>query len=99
MNPWVRLCTRIYRRVARAYPHEFRMIGGDELERLGEDAAPEMWRRYGFSGLVRLLADIAMRLPAEYANELRQDVRYGVRKLRQQPRRSALGTAAPRPAA
>ena len=29
----------------------------------GRNAAPEAWRRYGFAGLVRLLADIALRLP------------------------------------
>ena len=85
MNPWVRICTSLYRRLARAYPHEFRMICGDEMERLGEDAAPEIWRRHGFSGLLRLVADIAMRLPAEYATELRQDVRYAARRLRQSP--------------
>jgi hypothetical protein len=76
---------RLYRRLARAYPHEFRMICGDEMERLGGDAAPEIWRRYGFTGMVRLLADIAMRLPGEYLSELRQDVRYSFRRLRQAP--------------
>jgi len=47
------------------------ILYGEDLERLGDDAAPEVWRRYGVFGLVRLLADIAVRLPAEYLTEIR----------------------------
>src|SRR5713226_695207 len=36
-------------------------------------------------GLVRLLADIAMRIPAEHLAELRQDIRYGLRMLARSP--------------
>ena len=78
MNPRVSLCLSLYRRLANAYPHEFRVLHGEDLERLGEDAVPDAWRRYGVFGLVRLLADIALRLPCEYLTEIRQDVVYAL---------------------
>jgi len=71
MNPWVRLCISIYRRLARAFPHQFWMIYGESMDRLGEDAAPEIWQRHGFFGLLKLVADIAARLPVEHLAELR----------------------------
>ena len=85
MNPRMSICLALYRRLASAYPHEFRILYGEDLERLGEDAAPEAWRRYGVFGLVRLLADIAVRLPAEYLTEIRQDVVYALRTLAKAP--------------
>jgi hypothetical protein len=66
VNLWVRSCQRIYRSLARAFPYEFRMICGDGLERLGEDLAPRVWQQWGVLGMVRLLGDIALRLPYEY---------------------------------
>jgi hypothetical protein len=66
MSFWVSSCQRIYRRVARTFPYEFRMICGDGLERLGEDMVPRVWRQWGVVGIVRLLADVALRLPYEY---------------------------------
>jgi predicted permease len=85
MNPRLSFCLALYRRLASAYPYEFRILYGEDLDRLGEDAAPEAWRRYGLPGLVRLLADIAVRLPAEYLAELRQDVVYALRVLAKAP--------------
>ena len=85
MNPRVVLCVRLYRALARAFPHEFQMLFGEDLERLGHDAAPEIWRRHGTWGLVRLLADIALRLPAEYLSELRGDARFALRMLAKSP--------------
>jgi len=49
-EPRVSLCLSLYRRLANAYPHEFRVLYGEDLERLGEDAVPEAWRRYGLFG-------------------------------------------------
>jgi hypothetical protein len=63
MNPRLNIGLSLYRHLANAYPHEFRMVYGEDLDRLGEDAVPEAWRRYGLFGLLRLLADIAVRLP------------------------------------
>lgn len=91
MNPLLNICLSLYRRLANAYPHEFRMIYGEDLDRLGEDAVPEAWRRYGLFGLLRLLADIAIRLPAEYLAELRQDVMYSLRVLVRSPGFTAVG--------
>src|ERR1700683_563444 len=85
MNPRLNICLALYRRLARAYPHEFRVLYGQDLERLGEDAAPDAWRRYGLPGLVRLLADIAVRLPGAYLAEIRQDVVYALRVLAKAP--------------
>jgi predicted permease len=85
MNPRSNICLTLYRRLANAYPHEFRILYGEDLERLGEDAAPEAWRRYSLFGLVRLLADLAIRLPAEYLAEIRQDVVYAMRALAKAP--------------
>ena len=75
----------LYRRLASAYPHEFRMLYGQDLDRLGEDAIPEVSRRYGIPGLLRLIADIAMRLPSTYGAEIRQDVVYAARMLAKSP--------------
>jgi hypothetical protein len=55
------------------------MVYGEDLDRLGEDAVPDAWRRYGLFGLLRLLADIAVRLPVEYLAEIRQDGPAGTR--------------------
>jgi predicted permease len=85
MSPRFRLWLALYRRLASAYPHEFRMRYGEDLDRLGEDAIPEVWRRYGVAGLVKLLADIAFRLPAMYLLEIRQDVVYALRMLAKSP--------------
>jgi macrolide transport system ATP-binding/permease protein len=85
MNPRSNIGLSLYRYLANAYPHEFRMIYGEDLDRLGEDAVPEVWRQYGLFGLVRLLADIAVRLPVEYLGEIRQDAVYAVRVLAKAP--------------
>ena len=85
MNPRVSVCLALYRRLASAYPHEFRMLYGEDLDRLGEDAIPEVWRRYGLPGLLRLLADIAIQLPATYLTEIRQDIVYAMRTLAKSP--------------
>ena len=80
-----RIGLALYRRLASAYPHEFRMLYGADLDRLGEDAIPEVWRQYGVRGVLRLLADIAVRLPATYLAEVRQDVVYALRVLAKSP--------------
>lgn len=66
MRTWMSGCQAVYRRLSRAFPHEFRMVCGDGLERLGEDLAPLIWRDQGVLGLIRLFTDIALRLPVEY---------------------------------
>jgi predicted permease len=81
----VSVCLALYRRLAGAHPHEFRMLYGEDLDRMGEDAIPEVWRRYGLPGLLRLLADIAIQLPATYLTEIRQDIIYALRTLAKAP--------------
>jgi predicted permease len=55
-----------------------------------EDSIEFVWRRHGVLGLTRLLFDIARRIPAEYASELRGDLRYGLRMLLASPGFTAL---------
>jgi predicted permease len=81
----VSLSLRIYRAIAAAFPYEFRNAYGAEMLHVTEDAIESIWRRYGARGLVRLLLDLALRLPAEYLTELAHDVRYGLRMLAGSP--------------
>ena len=76
---------RLYRALANAFPYEFKNAYGDELLQVTEDAVEFIWRTHGTWGLVRLLADIAVRVPAEHLAELRQDVRQGLRMLARSP--------------
>ena len=66
MSTFVVGCSRAYRRIARAFPHQYRAICGDGLEQLGEDVVPRVWQQYGVAGVIRLFADLAWRLPYEY---------------------------------
>lgn len=81
----VAISLRLYRALAAAFPHEFRNAYGAEMVQMTEDTIESIWRRHGVLGLARLLADIAMRVPAEHAAELRQDLRYGLRMLAGSP--------------
>jgi predicted permease len=76
---------RIYRRLAQAFPHEFKLAYGTDVMQLGEDVVEEIARRHGAAGLIRLIADIAIRVPLEYLSEMRGDMRYGLRALLKSP--------------
>ena len=79
------LAWRVYRRLAQAFPHEFKVAYGTELMQAGRDALADVAKRQGVAGLIRLIADIAIRVPAEYVTEMRGDLRYGWRALRKSP--------------
>jgi predicted permease len=81
----MKVAWRIYRRLAQAFPHEFKLAFGADMLLLGADSVNEIARRHGASGLFPLLADIAVRLPLEYLSEMRQDMRYAVRALLKSP--------------
>ena len=66
MSTFVMRCCRAYRRIARAFPHQYRAICGDGLEQLGEDLVPRVWQQQGVVGLIRLFGDLALRLPCEH---------------------------------
>lgn len=76
---------RIYRRLAQAFPHEFKLAYGTDVMQLGEDVLEEIARRQGVAGLIRLIADIAIRVPLEYLGEMRADMRYALRGLLKSP--------------
>ena len=76
---------RIYRRLAQAFPHEFKLAYGPEVTQLGEDVVEDIAKRHGVGGLIRLIADIAVRVPLEYLSEMRGDMRYGLRTLIKSP--------------
>ncbi len=75
----------IYRRLAQAFPHEFKLVYGPEVMQLGEDVVEEIAKRHGAAGLIRLIADIAIRVPLEYLSEMRSDMRYAWRALIKSP--------------
>lgn len=79
------LALRVYLRLAQAFPHEFKMSYGTELTQMGEDVVEGIARRHGLVGLVRLIGDIAIRVPVEYFIEMRHDMRYAVRGLIKSP--------------
>jgi macrolide transport system ATP-binding/permease protein len=82
---------RIYQRLARAFPHEFKLAYGPEVMQLGEDVVEEIAKRHGVTGLIRLIADIAIRLPLEYLSEMRGDMRYALRALSKSPGYALVG--------
>ena len=66
----------IYRRLAAAFPHEFKLAFGDEMLHAGEDAIGEVAKRHGALGLFRLIADLAFACPSNTSrNAPRPDVR------------------------
>ena len=72
---------RMYRWLAHAFPHEFKVIYGADVIQLGEDVVEDISKRHGVAGLFRLIADIAVRVPIEYLSEMRRDLVYAVRTL------------------
>jgi macrolide transport system ATP-binding/permease protein len=81
----MKMAWRIYRRLAQAFPHEFKLAYGAEMMLAGEDVVQEIAARRGVAGLIPLIADIAWRLPVEYLTEVRQDMRYAMRALVKSP--------------
>ena len=79
------IASTIYRRLAHAFPHEFKLAYGQEMDLLGDEVLRDIARRDGISGLVRLIADIAVRVPIEYLSEMRRDMQYAVRTLIKSP--------------
>jgi len=76
---------RIYRRLAKAFPHEFKMAYGADVMQVGDDVVEHVASRSGAVGLIPLLADIAIRVPMEYLSEMSRDMRYALRGLIKSP--------------
>jgi len=75
------IAMRLYRRLARAFPHEFQIVYGTDVIQLGEDVVDDVYRQHGVFGLLRLIVDIAVRVPVEYLAEMRRDLAYAFRTL------------------
>jgi predicted permease len=75
----------LYRRLAEAFPHEFKLVYGRDVMQLGEDVVEDIAKRHGAVGLIRLIADIAIRVLLEYLSEMRRDMRYAWRGLIKSP--------------
>jgi putative ABC transport system permease protein len=76
---------RVYEQLARAFPHEFKLAHGDEMLETGVETMAQLARRRGSAGVVRLVADAAVRLPLEYLSEMRRDLQYAMRALIKSP--------------
>ena len=78
---------RLYRKLAHAFPEEFQQLYGNDMVQSTEDVIADVAKREGPKGLVilmaRILADLAVRIPAEHASELWRDTRYASRTLAQ----------------
>jgi predicted permease len=81
----------IYRRLAAAFPHEFKLAFGNEMMQTGEDAIAHVAKRHGVLGLVRLIADLLLRLPIEYLSEMSRDLPYAARTLMKSPGYAVVG--------
>ena len=82
---------RLYRRLLKLYPAGFRENYAEEMERAFRDGLPES----GGLGLwMGLLADLAVSLPAQFAREMAQDVRYTFRLWSLRPWHTAFGILA-----
>jgi putative ABC transport system permease protein len=76
---------RIYRRLAQSFPHEFKLAYGADVMRLGEDSVRDIATRHGITGLIWLIADIAIRVPIEYLSEMQRDMSFALRSLKKSP--------------
>ena len=72
---------RIYQRLARAFPHEFKLAYGREVMQLGEGVVQDIAKRDGAAGLFRLIADIAIRVPLDALRTLEAEGVIGAGKL------------------
>src|SRR5271166_1306654 len=83
----------LYKRLAEAFPHEFKLAFGDEMMQAGEDSIADLAKRHGIAGVARLIADLALHLPLEYLSEMRRDMKYAVRALAKSPGYALVGVA------
>ena len=81
----MKLALWLYRRLARAFPHEFQVIYGADVIQLGEDIVQQIAQQNGITGLFRLVLDLAIRVPMEYLSEMRRDLVYAARTLIKSP--------------
>ena len=77
---------RLYRWLLRLYPDEFRKSYAGPMERVFRDELAEssgVWAAFAF--WIRLLADLAVSIPAQVSREVLQDFRYALRLWARRP--------------
>ena len=81
-EPGANIATTLARNLVSAFPQDFQNTCGEELLESAKGEI-EFARKRGRStrGLTRLFFDFVKRIPAEYINEVWQDLRYGFRSL------------------
>jgi predicted permease len=86
---------RLYRFLLKLYPSGFRDDYGDPMEREFLDEIAESGSAYALAKLwARLLADLAVSIPAQFSRELSQDVRHTLRLWRKRPWQTAFAILA-----
>ncbi len=86
---------RVYRWLQRLYPAGFRESYGGPMERAFRDELEECtggWERAGLWG--RVLGDLAVSVPAQFAREVGQDARHTLRLWGGRPQHTGLAVAA-----
>jgi putative ABC transport system permease protein len=84
-----KLLYRLYGKALAVYPAEFRHEYGQEMAQLFRDDCRRTARRSGVAGLLylglRTYADMALTAPGVHMEDLRQDLRFAFRMLRNSP--------------
>ena len=85
MKTTLKLSFWLYRKLVEAFPDEFRLDHGWEMVADTETIIRDAARKLGTARLawlsLRLMLDVALRLPVEHARELGQDAQYAIRLL------------------
>jgi putative ABC transport system permease protein len=91
------LADRVFRRLLRLFPVEFRSDFGDDMTRTFKDQREDVSARGGSMAQLRLWKDTVLGIlttaPREHWDLLRQDVVYGLRGLRRDPGFAAIAIA------
>ena len=93
--PDVRFSARLYRRLLKLYPAGFRENYAGEMERQFLDEMADSRGPFPLAALwIRMLGDLAISVPSQFAREAAQDVRHALRLWKRRPLHTGLAIAA-----